>query len=446
MRFVAVVVAGAALALAAAVGARAEPGLVYRTGWGGGEYFHPLGSFANLNRAVAAGNRRQARKLADALVARAEPRRFALVWRYRTPRDGPSTWTSGLAQAVGAQALARAGRIEEARRAFLAIPNGLLVNLPEGPWIKLYSYSGSAVLNAQLQATLSIADYARLAHDPRARRLARRMRLATLALLGRFDTGTWSRYALGGADSTSEYHAYVTSLLWKFARRTGGWRWRVYAARFRGYRFAPPRMRFGGRVESFYPDPADGFRDRAELRIWLSKPALVTLRVAGQSWRTWLGRGWQRTDLTPRPLPPGRHRVVASATDRFGHTTWKRLQYVRVLRDVTAPRIVAELAPWQLYWRAHDGESPWVALRVRIVDALGVRTVKLGGERFAGSLPLALPLDPSRSVTLVATDSSGNQSWLPLEVGGPPRLGSPSRTSPRAARTGARTASRRRGG
>jgi hypothetical protein len=398
--------------------------VVYRTSWQGKRYFHPLGSFGKLNSALTAGERRRANRLAATLVARGTRERGALVWRYNVRRDGPATWESGLAQAVAAQALARAGRIGAARRAFRAIPsNDLLINLPEGPWIKLYGYSDVVVLNAQLQAILSIADYARLAHDARARRLSLAMRRTTLVLLGRFDTGSWSRYSLSGEDATLEYHEYVTSLLWKLARRTHGWRWRVYASRFRAYRHAPPRLRAGGRARAFYPVPQDGYRDDAEVRFWLSKPASVTFRVGGESRRASFGRGWQRYRLEALRLPPGYHDVVATATDRFGHSTWKRLSPVRVLRDVTPPRLDAELAPWELYWSTGDGESPWVALRLRILDATGAHTVKLGRSPDVGTTPVALTLAGADRVTLVATDSSGNQTWVPLETNGAPRLG-----------------------
>jgi hypothetical protein len=423
-----VVVGFAALAIAAAAPASAAtPGIVYRKSWSGARYFHPLASFGNLNRAITAGDRRRTNRLTKELLARGTNKDGALVWRYRAQRDGPAVWESGLAQAVAAQALARAGRLKAARRAFRAIPDGLLINLPEGPWIKLYGYSELAVLNAQLQATLSISDYARLAHDPRAKRLALSMRGATLVLLPRFDTGSWSRYSLGGAEETVAYHEYVTSLLWKFERRTHGWRWRVYASRFRGYRHLPPRIRAGGRAQSFYPVPADGYQDTATLSFWLSKPAAVTFRVAGETWREWFGRGWQKYDLSPRPLPAGLHEVVVSATDRFGNTAWHQLRPVRVLRDTTPPDVTGELAPWQLYFKTGDTESPWVALRLRVSGPEGVEVLKLGRVEAAGASPLAIPIDPDQNATLVAVDSSGNQTWLPLDTGGAPRLGAEAR-------------------
>nr|MBA3384398.1 hypothetical protein [Actinomycetota bacterium] len=107
-----VVAAAALLALpptAAARDVQTPDGAVYRAGLTG-RYFHPLGSFGKLNRAVTAGNRVRAPQLADALIARGHRQgRFGLVWRYNVP-GGRSGWTSGLAQAVAAQALARAGR------------------------------------------------------------------------------------------------------------------------------------------------------------------------------------------------------------------------------------------------------------------------------------------------------------------------------------------------
>ena len=219
-------------------------GAVYRSGLTG-RYFHPLGSFGKLNLAVTAGNRRQAQRMADALIARGSRQgRFGLVWYYNVP-GGRSGWTSGLAQAVAAQALARAGRKSAARRAFLPIPQRLVTRLPQGPWIKLYGYSDAVVLNAQLQAALSLGEYARLTNDDRARRLARDLRRTARVLLPRFDTGSWSRYALGGGAATLEYHSYVTALLWKLSARQAGGRWRVYANRFSKYRRLPPVLRRG---------------------------------------------------------------------------------------------------------------------------------------------------------------------------------------------------------
>ena len=123
-----------------------------------------------LRQAQPRGQRRRpaSRETARALADRTRPSPGPSAWSGFTTCPAAGGWTSGLAQAVAAQALARAGRKEEARRAFLAIPDRLLIRLPQGPWIKLYGYSNVVVLNAQLQAALSIGHYARLTNDTRA--------------------------------------------------------------------------------------------------------------------------------------------------------------------------------------------------------------------------------------------------------------------------------------
>jgi hypothetical protein len=415
----ALLVGGALLAasLGAPSGAAARDvempdGAVYRPGLTG-SYFHPLASFGRLNRAVTAGNRKKARRLADALVARGTRQgRFALVWHYDVP-GGKQGWTSGLAQAVAAQALARAGREEEARRAFLAIPNGLLTDLPQGPWIKLYGYSDVVVLNAQLQAALSIGHYARLTGDERARRLARDLRRTAKALLPRFDTGSWSRYALGGKAATMEYHAYVTSLLWKLAARQGGGRWLVYANRFAKYKNLPPVLRRGDRAPEIFPNPADGYRDYAPVTFWLSKPSTVTFRIAGTRTSEWFGRGWNTFRWWAAGVAPGRYPVWATATDVAGNSTLIGLPWVRVGVDRSAPAVRAVLSGTRLEWRASDHASPW--FEVELERRFSGRVVRRPLGRFDrhGSAEMTPPQLPGTTALLVS-DSSGNVQRIPI--------------------------------
>src|SRR5205823_1600052 len=133
-------------------------GAVYRYFAGQGMEFHPLANAAALNAFVATHDAEGAAELVDALAARAvEQPGDALVWEYNfdfgTQR---APWASGMAQAVLAQALARAGRLDLAERAFRAIPGTLDRALPAGPWIRLYSQSSEVVLNAQLQSAISL--------------------------------------------------------------------------------------------------------------------------------------------------------------------------------------------------------------------------------------------------------------------------------------------------
>jgi hypothetical protein len=388
-------------------------GAVYRGGLTG-RYFHPLGSFARLNRVVSGGHRRRARRMADSLIARGHRQgRFALVWYYNVP-GGRSGWTSGMAQAVAAEALARAGRKEAARRAFLAIPNGLLTRLPQGPWIKLYGYSDVVVLNAQLQAALSIGRYARLVGDPRGKRLARELRRTARALLPRFDSGSWSFYSLGGEGATLEYHRYVTRLLWQLADRQAGGPWRVYANRFAKYHRLPPVLRRGDRAPEVFPEPADGFRDFAPITFWLSKPATVTFRIAGTRTSGWFRRGWQTFHWWPFDLAPGRYPVWATAVDVAGNTTTRGLPWVRVARDTEAPAVKAALSGSQLEWRASDAASPWFEARLERRSEGRLEIIELGRFDRTGGIHLDEPPAEPGAATLVVTDTSGNPARIPL--------------------------------
>ena len=126
-----------------------------------------------------------------------------LVWDYRFSYAGsPPPWQSGMAQAVAAEALARAGYVRPARRAFYAVPP--LLALASGqPWIRLYSFNALPVLNAQLQSALSPRRYGRIARDRRAKRLSIRMVAAADMLFPRFETACWSRYSIDGRRRTA---------------------------------------------------------------------------------------------------------------------------------------------------------------------------------------------------------------------------------------------------
>ena len=143
-----------------------DEGVVYRWFPRLGLEFHPLANFGALNNAAATGDVDATRTLADALVARAIPRDRRLLWEYQFRfSGGRPPWASGMAQAVAAQSLARSSALLQdpalgaaAVRAFASVPPFLL-SLPSGPWIRLYGFNGQVVLNAQLQAILSLLEY-----------------------------------------------------------------------------------------------------------------------------------------------------------------------------------------------------------------------------------------------------------------------------------------------
>jgi peptidoglycan hydrolase-like protein with peptidoglycan-binding domain len=222
-------------------------GVVYRFMSGHGFQFHPLANFARLNQLAAKKRRKAAGRLAAALVERAVPVGDALIWEYYFPFGGPSRWTSGFAQAVAAQALARTGALlddpklfERAKAAYLAIPGGLSSELAGGLWIQEYSFSDMAVLNAQLQTLVSLLEYVEITDDAEARVATAELAEATRALLHRFDTGCWSLYALNGYNASVSYHEYHVSLLKQLAKKTGAGVWRETGRRWESFLRAGP--------------------------------------------------------------------------------------------------------------------------------------------------------------------------------------------------------------
>jgi len=226
----------------AQVDVRDADGVVYRYLPAYGFQFHPLANFAHLNGAVRKRRLDEVRRLAPALAARGVPVGDALTWEYYFPFGGPSRWTSGLAQAAGAQALARAGRalhdpalLGRAAAAYRAIPQTLSQPLAGGLWVREYSFSDMAILNAQLQTIVSLSEYADIAGDAGAVDVAARMSTAAQALLPQFDTGCWSRYSLNGSPASDHYHRYHVSLLETLARDTGDPVWQETGARWKAY-------------------------------------------------------------------------------------------------------------------------------------------------------------------------------------------------------------------
>jgi hypothetical protein len=308
-------------------------GVIYRYFPGHGFQFHPLGNFGALNAAVASGDQERTRRLADALVARGVGNGAGgLVWEYYFRyQGGRPPWTSGMAQAVAAQALARASQMlgdpalaTAAQQAYRAIPGVLVRQVAAGPWIKLYSFAGTVVLNAQLQSAISLRDYAAITGDAGADALATSMRTAAASAIAQFDTGYWSYYALPSADSPLDYHLYVVSLLQRLAKLDA--RFAAAATRFLAYTHQPPAFKLA--------DPSSG---QPGVLFWLSKPGTVTLQVAATAKRLSLSDGWHRipwaTGTRARLLP-----VHLTARDYAGNSaSIDALPLVRAALAARAP-------------------------------------------------------------------------------------------------------------
>ena len=216
-------------------------GLVFKYYAGAGSQFQPLLSFAALNNQVLQQRCAAARQLASALLARAVRRGDAAYWEYDFSfQGGPVPWRSGFAQAVAAQALARAGVMlrdpalsAAAAASFRGLRQTLLMGLAGGSWVREYGFTDQVILNAQLQSILSLDSYATIAESAAARRLADELALAARRLLPRFDLGCWARYQLGGGAASLHYQTYHVELLRRLAATRAEPIWRRTYLRWR---------------------------------------------------------------------------------------------------------------------------------------------------------------------------------------------------------------------
>ncbi len=289
-------------------------GVVYRYFGGYCFRFHPLANFGVLNARAAAGDVEGTQALADALIARGVYQHSGgTAWEYDFPfSGGRAPWLSGMAQAVAAQAFTQAASVvperataytRAAAAAFHAIPGRLMTTVAAGPWIRLYSFTSLPVLNAQLQATISLQAYASASGDSQAASLAARMQNAAAATLPRFDTGYWSYYALPNVPSPPDYHHYVVQLLTKL--KSADPRFAAAATRFAAYEKQPPAFQLAN-------------AGVGQVRFWLSKPATVVAETAaGPSKRLALLDGWHT--LTWNPTHPGVYSVRITARDWDGN-------------------------------------------------------------------------------------------------------------------------------
>ncbi|MFL5959519.1 MAG: D-glucuronyl C5-epimerase family protein [Gaiellaceae bacterium] len=394
-------------------------GIVYRYFVGRCFEFHPLANFSALNGRVVAKDVAGTERLAGALAARGVFRHGGgTAWEYYFPFGGRVPWVSGMAQAVAAQAFARAAALvtdesaallHDATNAFRTVPR-LTTRLSAGPWIRLYSFSSNPVLNAQLQSVLSLETYAEATGDAAAATLASRMEEAAAATVPRFDTGYWTYYSLAGNPSPLSYQKYVVQLLHKLA--SSDLRFAQAADRFAAYLRQPPAFKLA-------TAPVDA------LRFWLSKPASVIVSTpAGRSIRATLDGGWHTVSWA-EPKRADFYRVTVTAVDWAGNRA--SFQALPIVRVPASPRQPAAARPSR---RLSDTSSaaPLFAAGVGIEDAgqaalagsLGLRLVRLA----VGWQPGQTSPDPSVVSSLQALPSGAglvlelNAAELPRDDAG----------------------------
>jgi hypothetical protein len=248
------------------------------------------------------------RAAANGIAALAVDRGGFRAWEYYLAfGGGRPPWVSSIATGTAIQALTRAAKalndpsyLEVARASLGAFatsaPTGVRAKGAVGPHYLLYSFgSGLRVFNAFFQSLVGLRDFADATQDPGARRLFADGDREARAELPRADTGAWSRYSIGGAESDLGYHKLLRDVLQNLCDRVGPGAYCASAARFSGY------LRDRTRVNVLSAGPA--------ARIAISRISCVVLTVT---------RGPRVVATITRVLPRGTWSVPWRSTGR-GH-------------------------------------------------------------------------------------------------------------------------------
>jgi D-glucuronyl C5-epimerase C-terminus len=235
---------------------------------GEGLQLHPLSTFKKANalhgfceRGEPECDEAALRRILDEMTALAVKRgRRFIAWEYLFYFGGGyPPWMSGMAQATGIQAYARASRllgepsyVETAKRALGAFetlpPSGVRTTGPAGGVHYLqYSFAPRLwIFNAFLQSLIGLHDFAEITGDQRARRLYDQAEPEARREVPLSDVGDWSRYSYAGNESTAEYHELLREFLQSMCTRRLGAEYCEYARRYRGYQVDPPVLTYRG--------------------------------------------------------------------------------------------------------------------------------------------------------------------------------------------------------
>jgi hypothetical protein len=289
-----------------------------------------LGTFGKANGLWSAGSDRKLRALLDEMVGLASERGGALAWEYLFDfGGGTAPWASGMAQATGIQALARAGQrfgepvyIEAARRALelfsLAPPVGVRLSTPVGARYLLYSFAPSEiVVNASVQTLVALHDYAEITGSTAAERPFRAGDRQARLDVRAGDTGAWSLYQLGGAESDLSYHELLTGFLRSLCDRTQVEVYCTTAQAFARDLKEPPTLALLTRRLRARRDALVRFElskvSRVGMTIRRERGGKVVLATSASVARGAHAYGWTV------PAAPGTYEVTLTGTDLAGN-------------------------------------------------------------------------------------------------------------------------------
>jgi hypothetical protein len=227
------------------------------------------------------------RALLDRLIDTASRRGGFLAWEYFFPfGGGRPPWVSGIATGSALSALARSASLfrelgqqqptqptggstptttpqspppahdsayylDIAKQALPiyshAAPLGIRASGPRGNHYLIYSFAkGTRVGNAFLESLIGLWDYWQISGDTAARSLFVRGDREAKYELPRLDTGAWSLYSLGGAESDLNYQRVIRDFAQGLCDRTKESIYCDKAARFDKYLHQPSRVAIVG--------------------------------------------------------------------------------------------------------------------------------------------------------------------------------------------------------
>jgi D-glucuronyl C5-epimerase C-terminus len=308
--------------------------IVFRYYAGEGLQIQTLATFvkANLMHGACVGavdrpcSKARLGRLLDEMSAIAVHRgRGFIAWEYFFAFGGGSPpWMSGMAQATGIQALARAAKLlgrpqylTVARKALGAFDVGAPLGVRTrgfrgGTHYLQYSFAPRTyIFNAFTQSLLGLYDFWKITGDQR----AHRQYLAAEPELEReipySDVGDWSRYNYAGPESDHNYHELLREVLQSMCSRRIGAVYCTYAKRYQSDQSDPAELTYGG------PETASVGQD-VFVAFQLSKLSAIEITISKGGKTAFhkvatFRRG--RRGFTWTPKSPGTYSVRLSAKE-----------------------------------------------------------------------------------------------------------------------------------
>jgi D-glucuronyl C5-epimerase C-terminus len=183
-----------------------------------------------------------------------------IAWEYGFYFDGGyPPWISGMAEATGIQAYARAAQllgkpeyVTLAKKALGAFetppPAGVRTRgFLGGVHYLQYSFAPRTyIFNAFTQALIGLYDFSRLTGDQQAMRLYREAEPELRREIPYSDIGDWTLYNYRGPEANRDYHELLREVLDSMCIRRLGDVYCTYAERYRGYQVDPPVLTYTG--------------------------------------------------------------------------------------------------------------------------------------------------------------------------------------------------------